>query len=224
MQHTLTKAARSLLLACTLGLAAHGAQAMFLFKTIDWLDLIPEEDLRLLETIPEVDHAGFGDDGFEDTPATGLRPSEQFSAQMEQQLSQQMTSAIEAAASGQPDSSGERTWRDALVSDRVRSEFNNSPVRLPGYVVPLAYNDKQQVTEFFLVPYFGACIHVPPPPPNQIIHVSYPSGFDLPDLYTPFWVQGTLKIATTDHELGISAYSLANTSLSEYTEEDEANQ
>jgi len=194
------------------------AQAMFLFKTIDWVDLIPEEDLRLLESIPEVDHESLSDEAFAEDgigASPGLRPSEKLT----EQLSQQMASAIEEAASGQQGKGGERTWKDALVSTSVRAEFDNRPVRLPGYVVPLSYNDKQQVTEFFLVPYFGACIHVPPPPPNQIIYVSYPKGFTLPDLYTPFWVQGTMKIATKEHELGVSSYSMINAALTEYTEE-----
>ena len=44
------------------------------------------------------------------------------------------------------------------------------PVRLPGYVVPLANAQDGRLTEFLFVPYYGACIHVPPPPPNQIVH------------------------------------------------------
>lgn len=193
------------------------SQGQFLFKTIDWLDLIPEEDLRLLESIPQVDHDSLGDTtAEEELPSPSLRPSDSLT----DQISQQMTSAIEAAAD--QNTTGERTWRDALVSTQVRPEFNNRPVRLPGYVVPLSYNDKQEVTEFFLVPYFGACIHVPPPPPNQILYVSYPKGFALPDLYTPFWVEGTLKIATHEHELGIASYSMTNPGLHEYTEEDAA--
>ncbi|MGL4829805.1 MAG: DUF3299 domain-containing protein, partial [Vibrio sp.] len=51
----------------------------------------------------------------------------------------------------------------------VRTELNGSRVKIPGFVIPLE-GDDQKVTEFLLVPYFGACIHVPPPPPNQIIY------------------------------------------------------
>ncbi len=55
---------------------------------------------------------------------------------------------------------------------KVRNELNGSKVKIPGFVIPLEGDDKA-VTEFLLVPYFGACIHVPPPPPNQIIYVKF---------------------------------------------------
>ena len=63
--------------------------------------------------------------------------------------------------------------------DKLREEWNRAPanpamngarIRIPGFVVPLE-NQRNQITEFLLVPYFGACIHVPPPPANQLIHV-----------------------------------------------------
>ena len=50
----------------------------------------------------------------------------------------------------------------------IVEEYNGKQVKLPGFVVPLEYSDKGRVKEFLLVPYFGACIHYPPPPPNQI--------------------------------------------------------
>ncbi|HZQ72561.1 MAG TPA: DUF3299 domain-containing protein [Burkholderiales bacterium] len=59
-----------------------------------------------------------------------------------------------------------KAWDEAPVEPA----WNGQRVRLPGFVVPLE-RVKEDVTEFLLVPYFGACIHVPPPPANQIIHV-----------------------------------------------------
>ena len=50
----------------------------------------------------------------------------------------------------------------------VNPEYLGKRIVLPGFIVPTAYNEEREVTEFFLVPFFGACIHVPPPPPNQI--------------------------------------------------------
>jgi hypothetical protein len=49
-------------------------------------------------------------------------------------------------------------------------------IRLPGYIVPLEVSEEGRTTEFLLVPYFGACIHVPPPPSNQIVHVKSESA------------------------------------------------
>jgi hypothetical protein len=91
-------------------------------------------------------------------------------------------------------------------------------VKIAGYIVPIEYNDKQVITEFFLVPYCGACIHVPPPPPNQIIYVKHPKGFQLQELYMPFWVEGTIVLKTQENELGLSSYSMYDVNLTEYQE------
>jgi hypothetical protein len=64
-------------------------------------------------------------------------------------------------------------------------------VRLPGYVLPLEVKDYKAV-EFLLVPTVGACIHTPPPPANQLIHVHYPQGIEVKGLYQPVWIQGQL--------------------------------
>jgi hypothetical protein len=53
----------------------------------------------------------------------------------------------------------------------VNKKLDEQEVRIPGFVVPLE-GDAKTVTAFLLVPYFGACIHVPPPPTNQVIYVS----------------------------------------------------
>ncbi len=54
----------------------------------------------------------------------------------------------------------------------VVRELDGQRVKIPGFVVPLESDEGGKMTEFFLVPYFGACIHVPPPPPNQIVYVT----------------------------------------------------
>ena len=80
--------------------------------------------------------------------------------------------------------------------------------KLPGYIVPLEISEAGLVTEFLLVPYYGACIHVPPPPPNQIVLVRYPQGLKLTDIYTPLWVSGTLKIEQVSNDLADAAYAI----------------
>ncbi len=81
-------------------------------------------------------------------------------------------------------------------------------VRLPGYIVPLETQADGRVTEFFLVPYFGACIHVPPPPSNQIIYIRSKPGVVQEALYQPYWVTGWLKVGQSHHELAEAGYSL----------------
>ncbi|WP_028115658.1 DUF3299 domain-containing protein [Ferrimonas senticii] len=73
----------------------------------------------------------------------------------------------------------------------VIESLNNQKVHIAGFVVPLE-SDEYNVTEFLLVPYFGACIHVPPPPTNQIIYVKYPKGIPMDIIWDAIWVDGTL--------------------------------
>ena len=99
-------------------------------------------------------------------------------------------------------------YQQALQSVNVRGEIDGKAVRVPGFVVPLEFDDNQVITQFFLVPYFGACIHMPPPPPNQIILVNYSTGLELDALYDPIWISGMLKVSLTENSLGRSAYSM----------------
>ncbi|MEI7967555.1 MAG: DUF3299 domain-containing protein [Betaproteobacteria bacterium] len=65
-------------------------------------------------------------------------------------------------------------------------------VRLPGYVLPLEISGRQ-VTEFLLVPWVGACIHTPPPPANQIVHVKTDTPFELSGMFMAVWVTGRMS-------------------------------
>lgn len=184
--------------------------------TVEWTELLPDEDLRLLESIPKVDHESLSDDQLaEDTPLNGFDPdTSAFETQIANAIAQSKQGFADEKKSG-------RDWRDALKSTKVRPEFNNKRIRIAGYIVPIEYDDNQVITEFFLVPYFGACIHVPPPPPNQLIYVKHPKGIQLEELYTPFWVDGTVVIETRENELGLSAYSMRNVTLELYQEPEE---
>lgn len=183
--------------------------------TVEWTELLPDEDLRLLESIPQIDHESLSDDQLmQDLPAEGFNSN---TSAFEDQIAQAIADSKQEIA----DKKSGRDWRDALKSTKVRPEFNNKRIRIAGYIVPIEYDDNQVITEFFLVPYFGACIHVPPPPPNQLIYVKHPKGFTLPALYTPFWVDGTVVIETQENELGLSAYSMRNIKLERYEEPEE---
>lgn len=96
---------------------------------------------------------------------------------------------------------------EVLQSAPVVQALDGKMVKIPGFVVPLE-GDGQTVSRFFLVPYFGACIHVPPPPSNQIVHVRYEPGTQVKNLYDAIWVTGKLTVETTTHELGAAGYSL----------------
>nr|WP_244507276.1 DUF3299 domain-containing protein [Pseudomonas panipatensis] len=95
-----------------------------------------------------------------------------------------------------------------MYSTKTVAELAGKQIRLGGYPVPLANDAKGRVTEFFLVPYPGACIHVPPPPPNQIVLVRYPKGLKIGDIYNPLWVTGTLKVETVSNDMADAAYAM----------------
>ena len=90
----------------------------------------------------------------------------------------------------------------------VNRDLNGVRAKLPGFIVPLDVGKDGVVTEFFLVPYFGACIHVPPPPPNQIVYVHSAKGIALDSIYEAYWITGKMSVQTKNTRLGASAYQL----------------
>lgn len=93
-------------------------------------------------------------------------------------------------------------------TEPVVKELDGVQVKLPGYIVPLDMGEDGRVTEFLLVPYFGACIHVPPPPSNQIVHANSELGVKVDELYQPFWIEGPLKVEHASSELAEAGYRM----------------
>ena len=94
----------------------------------------------------------------------------------------------------------------------VVNALNGKEVKIPGFVVPLE-GDADTTTEFLLVPYFGACIHVPPPPPNQIVYVKFATGVPIDNLYDAIWVVGTLSTEGWSGEVATVGYSLKGVTI-----------
>ena len=90
----------------------------------------------------------------------------------------------------------------------VVKALNGQRVRLPGYIVPLEVSEEGRVIEFLLVPYFGACIHVPPPPSNQIVHVTSELGVKVDELYQPYWIEGPMQVKASTSELADAGYQM----------------
>jgi hypothetical protein len=86
-------------------------------------------------------------------------------------------------------------------------------VSLTGYVVPLETDDQGRMTDFFLVPTIGACIHVPPPPPDQMIYVHLTQAIPAPELGDAGSLQGILRTTTHDAALASAAYSMDEAKL-----------
>jgi hypothetical protein len=96
-----------------------------------------------------------------------------------------------------------KMWDSAPINPLILGQS----VRLPGYMVPL--EDLPEGTkEFLLVPYFGACVHSPPPPANQIVHVVLDKPSKRFRLMDTLWVTGPLSATKTDSHMGVSSYRI----------------
>ncbi len=104
-----------------------------------------------------------------------------------------------------------QTQPDAPVVDK----YDGMKVRIPGFVVPLE-GDDETLTEFLLVPYFGACVHVPPPPSNQIVHVKFPKGAPVGELYDAVWISGTLSTKGWKGDIASVGYTMVGVKIETY--------
>jgi uncharacterized protein len=103
-----------------------------------------------------------------------------------------------------------------MMDFSVNKALDGALIKIPGFIVPLDVGKDGLVTDFFLVPYFGACIHVPPPPPNQIVHVRISKGIALDSIYEAYWITGRMKVVNKSTRLGASAYQLAASNVEIY--------
>ena len=115
--------------------------------------------------------------------------------------------------------------RAVKLMQRMREVFDQAPtngamegqaVRLPGFVVPLE-ETREGLREFLLVPYFGACIHTPPPPANQIIHVRLDKPLAGVRSMDAVWVSGTLRRTRNESAMGHSGYAMQSVRVQPYT-------
>lgn len=114
--------------------------------------------------------------------------------------------------------------RAIAALERVREIWDEAPAnealdgrsgRIAGFLVPLDW-DAREFGEFLLVPYFGACIHTPPPPANQIIHVLADPPVRGMDMMEAVWVEGRLEVARSDTGMGRSGYRMRARSVRLY--------
>ena len=144
-------------------------------QTVDWLDLLPEEDYQAMLDMPEIGH-----DWGEEAPGD-------FTGNLR---------------------NDDRDLPEVMYSTRVVEAMDGQQVQIGGYPVPLETDEQGRYISFFLVPWPGACIHVPPPPPNQIILVDYPAGFAIDDIYQPLWLNGLRQVDQTSNELADASYRM----------------
>ncbi len=160
------------------------------FKRIQWVDLMPHDDMNALYNPPEE-----------------LFNIPEGSAQDD--ISNQVFNSLMLAADDE--------YQRALTSTNIVESLNNKNIKIPGFIVPVSI-EGDKTTEFFIVPYFGACIHYPPPPPNQTLFGVYKNGFSLEKIYEPFDFSGLLTTSIKSHDLATAAYHLNIELIEEYTE------
>lgn len=137
------------------------------FIELDWLEMMPTDELEALKNAPPVIHRG-------------------------------------------------RLAMRQIGSYRTIAAVLGYKVKLPGYVVPMETDGKGRMTSFFFVPFFGACIHVPPPPPNQIVFARLSQPIPTPEVWEPYWLKGILQEETTQSGLAGSAYVMSQAALAGY--------
>lgn len=152
--------------------------------------------LRLIAAAGLVPHAALADDVVELDWSDLVPPGDTGIRQRMQGLGIIPHDESSTLRAEQPPSSG------------VRLDFNGRTVRLPGYMLPLETRGAG-VTAFILVPYVGACIHVPPPPANQLVFVTTPEPYVSSGLFEAVNVTGMFGTAATSTQLADVAYALS---------------
>lgn len=132
----------------------------------------------------------------------------------------EIPSETSASKTGGSNFQTEITWDDlkgldyltGSISERV-TDLNSQIVRIPGFMVPLTDN-LEYFSEFLIVPGSMACIHAPPPPPNQMLYVKATKNIPLGLVGYPFWFEGELHINPVKSTYGLVTYSLKLRKLS----------
>jgi uncharacterized protein len=151
----------------------------------------------------------------------GARPQAAASVYAESPAMRALLEAVaESDRTGNPISVDWRTlrglnYRTGEMPPELKA-LDGRDVRVPGFMVPLD-DWAEEATEFLLVPFFGACIHVPPPPPNQLVYVEMADRRKAKvNMYDPVWIEGRLKIEMLESVYGAVGFQLRGTAVKPY--------
>jgi len=194
-------------------------------REISWDDLVPAE-AEFDDAFTRLDE----DTLYELTLVAGVRDRLEAGREVDEKTLANYRERVDDLEIGGVDVDGLMAMREQITEERIaktylaNEDLNGKSVRIPGYLLPLEF-DGDKVTEFFLVPYVGACIHTPPPPPNQIVHVKIEEAYTTDGgLYTPVWVNGLMKTEQSQSSLNLvdgssdipSSYALEAISVEPY--------
>ena len=154
------------------------------------------------------------------TPADRDAPAETLS--WRDLMPEEELAALEALNEGTADSSlmarftGQSPVAEQMGTFNAVEDLDQLMVRMPGYILPLDYATQGEAREFLLLPYHGACVHYPPPPPNQIVYLRSPEPIEFTSLWEPVWVEGRMEIQRIDTDLAASAYAMTVRAVTPY--------
>ena len=111
---------------------------------------------------------------------------------------------------------GTLNYRTGTIPPAI-TQLTGRPVRIPGFIVPLE-DLQDKAKEFLLVPYYGACVHTPPPPPNQMVFVELVGGPRSLTLFDPVWVEGELHVERVNSPYGAVSYTMTGQRITSYRE------
>lgn len=149
-------------------------------------------------------------------PAGGGEALEQEYAEFYQALEARYGSASPADGLPAIEEGSDLDYMPQLGSFDTVAELDGMVIRIPGYVVPFDFDLKNKQSAFLLAPYMGACIHTPPPPPNQIIYVEADPAVQIDDIWVAYWLEGTLTTEKEETDLAAAAYRLKLTKIEPY--------
>lgn len=145
-----------------------------------------------------------------------MQEYEEFYAMLEKRYAANTTTLADADPYAAIAEGSDLDFMPQLGTFDTVTELDGEYVRIPGYVVPFDFNSKFRQREFLFVPYMGACIHTPPPPPNQIIFIRANPPVRVKDIWVPYWIEGTLSTEKVENALGDAAYALEMSSIEPY--------
>lgn len=99
----------------------------------------------------------------------------------------------------------------------IEPSMNGKLVKMPGFVLPIEHAGTK-VKEFLLLPYHGACIHVPAPPPNQVVYAKTgeDGAFEVKGMFAPVWVTGRLHTERVESDLAEAGYTMEVSGVEPY--------
>lgn len=188
-----------LLASFTLSSTGATASAADGVQKLHWIDLLPKREREGYIPGPPPPNHGYLD-------GIGDRSFGKFNRNDQQRLD---CTGIAMRFDPQcEDSAAGGRMGQAGLSSAVNEALDGKTVRIEGYIVPLEVAPNGKVTEFFFASYVGACIHVPPPPPNQMVYVKVPARLAVGSMYDAYALTGVLRTSGKILGLGGSAYSM----------------